>query len=167
MGIFEIFERAVEDTANISTTSGVSGLGLFGVVLKQLPGSSIERGHKNLRDGFSALEDSWETIPQNELRSFYHEYDRLLDIGLRLQEEWEQLKGSFCTLKLSKRSWAYEEDSYAFHYKVQLSSDSHRAQRRRPYTPCQIPAFASRLIYSLILVFALQPFIQLAMNMNV
>ncbi|KAI0324382.1 hypothetical protein GY45DRAFT_1375589 [Cubamyces sp. BRFM 1775] len=87
MGLFDILERTVQDTANVSTTSGVSGRGIVGIVAKQLPGPSIDRGHRNLREGFVILEGSADVIPKPELKSFYKEYDRVLDVGLRLQEE--------------------------------------------------------------------------------
>lgn len=49
MGFIENAERVTQDTANVATSSGVSGSTLFGFITQQLPGPSIARGFNNLR----------------------------------------------------------------------------------------------------------------------
>lgn len=73
MGIIDTAERVTQDTANLTTTTGVSGLNFVGFIAQQLPGPAIERGYTNLRDVVTKLHE--QTLPVDLEKEYFKEHD--------------------------------------------------------------------------------------------
>ncbi|KAI0323230.1 hypothetical protein GY45DRAFT_734680 [Cubamyces sp. BRFM 1775] len=103
--------------------------------LQQLPGPLIAKGQKNLREVINILNEGREFIPKDESKTFFESHDYYQGLGRRLKEEQEEARGSLLVLRLRKRSVAFEEGTAQLRESAQSSSDMHRAQYLRPYTP--------------------------------
>lgn len=69
------FERSLQDTANVTTISGVPALGVVRIIKDSLPRAAIARGHDNLRVASDTL-IAEESIPPEEEKVYFKEHDK-------------------------------------------------------------------------------------------
>ncbi|KAI0645828.1 hypothetical protein C8Q79DRAFT_1010728 [Trametes meyenii] len=83
--IVGISERAVQDTANLATTSGVNCSDIVSGISGCLPGPTIDRGMETLKYTDNRLKDH--VLPIDREKRFYIIHDRLFATGEQLDEK--------------------------------------------------------------------------------
>ncbi|KAI0666033.1 hypothetical protein C8Q78DRAFT_995266 [Trametes maxima] len=131
--VIGISERAVQDTANLATTSGVNCTDIVSGVSGCLPGPTIDRGMETLKCTDNRLKDH--VLPIDREKRFYVIHDRLFATGEQLDEKRKR-SGLFRQLSMLPKTRVFERETVALYKEVHRTSQWFESVHGRRYTPC-------------------------------